>query len=102
MKKSMIRKDIEADIAANLCERGLGDVTFQNIRGPSRKARFVEARRVSAKVLRHEYKMSLCGIGRFIARDHTTVIHLLGMKSGKQNTRSHYDRMRERENEKAS
>jgi hypothetical protein len=67
---------VSAAIEAWVEEQGL---TMAQLRSADRSADMVEARRRVARYLRH-HGWSLPSIGRFIDRDHTTVMHLLAGK----------------------
>jgi chromosomal replication initiation ATPase DnaA len=50
-------------------------VTEDDIRGPYREARLVDARWVCAKALRAKGRLSFPRIGQILNRDHTSIVH---------------------------
>jgi hypothetical protein len=62
---------------------GRQHLSLDSLRGPSRVAFMVEARRTVAKFLRQE-GWSYPQIGEYLGRDHTTVMHLLGARRRQQ------------------
>jgi hypothetical protein len=54
-------------------------ITLENVKGPERRARYVGARKAIATAIREQRPdLSTTQIGRFLNRDHTTVLNLLG------------------------
>lgn len=59
------------------------DMTVRDLKGESRKLKFVRARQEAAYRLRNELEYSLSQIGRLLWRDHTTILH--GINQYKKN-----------------
>lgn len=54
-------------------------ITLDNVKGPERRKRYVKARKAIAMAIRDQRPdLSTTQIGRFLNRDHTTVLNLLG------------------------
>lgn len=65
---------VEPEIIDGICAEA--GVTFADVRGPSRLGDVVEARRALAEHLRNA-GWTFHAIGRFLARDHSSVVKLL-------------------------
>ena len=53
------------------------EISEQEVMAKRRVRLFVQARTAIASILRFKYNMSLCNIGRAMAKDHSTIINMI-------------------------